>query len=335
MGGEHGERERTHVDVEHGGLTLAGWLERPPGQGPHPGLVLVAGSGDMSRDDWGGWPTWAGWAGAATLRYDKPGCGGSPGDWRQQSFADRADEAVAALRTLAAQPGIDPDRVGLLGGSQGGWVSLLAGSKHDEVKFVVSISGPGVSPYEQEAFRIENALRSRGLSEDEVAAGVAYYHEHRGWVRDGVPSAEVLARQQAHTDAAWYEDVCGLLDSEEMISFIGASLDDDPVQWVAGLRCPLLAMFGEADDLVPVARSVEIFERTLAEAGHVDHRVAVFPGANHGLFIAEPDDDVPRHKQLAPGSLDALADWLESVVGAEPRRAFTGQAGAALRDRAR
>lgn len=312
--------DREEVEVEHDGPRLRGWLETPPGEGPHPGVVLVAGSGDMSRDDWGEWPTWIGWTGVATLRYDKPGCGESPGDWRDQSFEDRADEAIAALRTLAAQPGIDPSRVGLLGGSQGGWVSMLAATRSEDVRFVVSLSGPGVTPYEQEAYRIEEGMRARGLPEERVAAGMEYYHEHRGWLREGVPAASVLASQLQRAEEDWYENVCGLLDSEETLAFIARSLDLDPAEWLRVIRCPLLALFGEADDMVPVGRSVEVFERTLSSAGHPDYQIEVFPGGNHGLFVADPQEGVPRHTQLAPGFLELLADWLEQRVGARPRR---------------
>ena len=85
------------------------------------GLVLADGSGPAVRDDWQGVPGWLAQRGVATLRHDKPGCGGSPGDWRAQSFADRAAESLAALAALRKQAGVE--RAGIIGYSQIGRAS--------------------------------------------------------------------------------------------------------------------------------------------------------------------------------------------------------------------
>ena len=42
------------------------------------------------------------------------------------------------------------------------------------------------------------------------------------------------------------------------------------------------------------------------------HGIAVFPGADHGLFTADPDPAVPRTEQLAPGFLPMVAGFLSS-----------------------
>ena len=98
----------------------------PDAEPPLPGIVLVDGSGDSVADDWGSQPATFGGCGAVILTHDKPGGGSSPGDWRDQTIADRAGDSLAALEVLRQQPGVDPGRVGFLGISQGGWVSLLA-----------------------------------------------------------------------------------------------------------------------------------------------------------------------------------------------------------------
>lgn len=131
-------------------------IVRYPGTAPLlPGIVLVDGSGEGAADNWGQWPAVIGGCGAVVLAHDKPGSGGSPGDWRDQTFADRACESLAALEVLRKQPGVDPGRLGFLGISQGGWVSYLAACMDPQaVSQVVAISGPGVSVAEQERYRI-------------------------------------------------------------------------------------------------------------------------------------------------------------------------------------
>src|SRR4029453_3811281 len=150
----------TDVKFENHGTQLTGALRRPAGGGRHAGVVFVDGAAPAERDGWEDEAELLAAAGFASLAWDKPGCGGSGGDWRDQSLQDRAAEALAAVACLAAQEGVDPARIALLGGSQGGWVGPLAASRSADVAAVISLSGPGVSPYRQEAYRVEHMPRS-------------------------------------------------------------------------------------------------------------------------------------------------------------------------------
>src|SRR5262245_31338446 len=115
------------------GLTA---IVRRPAYPATAAAVMIDGSGPSAADD--EWPAWAAGVDAVLLRHDKPG------DWREQSLQDRAEESLAALGTLRSRlaPGTP---VGLIGHSQGGWVAVLAAAiEPDEVGFVVTLSGPGV-----------------------------------------------------------------------------------------------------------------------------------------------------------------------------------------------
>ena len=97
---------------------LAGTLTVPDGPGPHPGALIVPGSGPVDRDsNHAKLPigvtrelaeALAG-TGFATLRYDKRGVGESPGNWLAAGLGDNIDDASAALAALRAQGG---DRAG-------------------------------------------------------------------------------------------------------------------------------------------------------------------------------------------------------------------------------
>jgi pimeloyl-ACP methyl ester carboxylesterase len=47
------------------------------------------------------------------------------------------------------------------------------------------------------------------------------------------------------------------------------------------VRCPVLAIFGEADPLVPAAASARIWQETLSQAGNNDVTIKIFPDADH------------------------------------------------------
>lgn len=299
---------------------LAGILRRPERAVHVPGVVLVDGSGSGTADGWGGWPEWIGDCGAVVLRHDKPGCGASPGDWRQQDFESRADESLAAARVLRAANGGGP--VGLAGFSQGGWVALLAAARDPAaVDFVVSVSGPGVTPKRQERARIERDLRRRGLDEADRQDALAWVDERAHRLLAGEPVAAILADQERARDRPWFEAVtfAGYEDAGTL-GFAARILDFDPLPVAARVRCPVLVLLGGADDVVPVAESVAAFGPVLPGLGEGSSGLAVFPNGNHGLYVADPDPDVPRKDQLAPGVLPMIAGFLASVAATAPPR---------------
>ncbi len=299
---------------------LQGVIRRPR-DGSLPGVVLVDGSGPGSKDEWGGWPEWIADCGAVVLRHDKPGCGGSPGDWHDQSFEDRADESLAAASVLRSTPGVSS--VGLCGISQGGWVSLLAAARDpDAIDFVVSISGPGVTPAEQERARIARDLENRGIAAPAREAALEWVDERMRRLMAGEDVRSILSDQEALNEHDWYEAVTfGAYYDAGVLKFAARIFDFDPLPSVRALRSPALLLFGGADDVVPVARSVELLAEALPALGNGLSAIAVFPGGNHGLFTADPDPDVPRRDQLAAGLLPMLEAFIAAV---DARRSASG-----------
>jgi len=150
---------------------LFGILTLPSGPGPHPAIVIVRGSGQggVSSPYYTAHARfWAG-EGYGALRYDPPGIGGSTGTGSYQTLERRAEEVMAAVRFLQSRSDITPGRVGLWGESQGGWVVSIAAAVYpDEVAFIISLSGSGVSVAEQQVYNVESESRAAGFSEQEV-----------------------------------------------------------------------------------------------------------------------------------------------------------------------
>jgi uncharacterized protein len=299
------------VEFESQGTRLTGVVRRPAGDGPHPAVAFVDGSGPAERGDWDDEAEALAAAGFASLAWDKPGCGGSGGDWRDQSLHDRAAEALAAVACLAGQEGVDPRRIALLGGSQGGWVGPLAASRSRAVAAVISLSGPGVSPYEQEAYRVEHMLRDAGAGEDQVAEALAFFHRRAARLRRGDDLEEVLAEQLSHRDAPWYP-VLGDDGVVEHLAFLGRIYDYDPAPVLARVTCPLLAIWGARDVYVPVAASAEAFAAALGRAGNGSFRLEVIPDADHGLRL--PATGGAERGPRIPDLMDMVVTWLRRAL---------------------
>lgn len=68
----------------------------------------------------------------------RPWGGGSQNDCGLSQSAD----IQRMIEWLASQPGVDPDRIGVMGGSFGGQVALLTGALTPRVRAIVSVAGP-------------------------------------------------------------------------------------------------------------------------------------------------------------------------------------------------
>jgi len=264
--------------------------------------VTVWGSGPGGRAMYD-WPERFAVAGFAVYTYDRPD------DWRRMDFTERAGETLAAVAALADHDAVDATRIALFGGSQGGWIAPLAASQSTAIGAVVTFSGPGVSPAVQERYRIGNLLTQAGLAPAEVAAGLTYLDGLFERLRAGEPAAAILAGAERHADQPWAALVHAQEPTVEDLDFLRRILDYDPLPALRALRCPFLAVFGAEDDSVPVADSARIVDATLADAGHPDYRVVVFPDADHG--IRPVGLEAPRGFR-APGFFELVVAWLVS-----------------------
>lgn len=188
---------------------LNGILIRPFVEGPCPAIVLLHGADRSGRHD----PYYVEHAeqlvrsGFAVLRYDGPGWGGgSSGNSGFETLEYRTEEALASVRYLQSRPDIQPDIVGLWGISQGGWICQMAAASDSGVAFIISVSGPGVTPAEQEVYRVEAESRAAGFGEDEIAKAVLM----RRLMVDIVLSAPMyrdvnMSESRRFGDGAWSE----------------------------------------------------------------------------------------------------------------------------------
>ena len=172
-------REPTTEEVTfaNGEDVLAGTLYRPGKVEPCPAVVLLTGSNRGVRG-----PLLTRIAqhfarnGIAVLHYDSAGTGKSTGNALLQSRADRALEAAEAIRFLRTKRGVEPQHIGLWGGSEGASIALLAAAMYpQEVSFVVPVSGPiGGSLFEGIYHSAECSAVDHHLTWDEMQKIVTF-----------------------------------------------------------------------------------------------------------------------------------------------------------------
>jgi dienelactone hydrolase len=75
--------------------------------------------------------------GLVTLRIDFIGSGESQGNWADTTFSSQIADARAALRYMSGQAFVDPDRIAVLGLSQGGLVAASTASRDSLVRTAI------------------------------------------------------------------------------------------------------------------------------------------------------------------------------------------------------
>lgn len=133
------------------GTLLAGRVTLPPSDEPLPAIVMLHGSEPGTRDNFGSklMSHYMVSQGIAILNTDKRGVGESEGVYQEspseKNVDDLADDAIAGAEYLAGRSEIDAKRIGLIGGSQAGWIIPVAAAKSELISYTVIISGPVLS----------------------------------------------------------------------------------------------------------------------------------------------------------------------------------------------
>jgi pimeloyl-ACP methyl ester carboxylesterase len=271
---------------------------------------MAGGSGPSDRDNGGYFPPIRQHlvdAGIAVLSYDKRGVGGSSGDWHDAAFDELARDAAAALAFLRAHPAMRAGTAGLLGHSEGGWVVLRAAAILDDVPWVVTSGCPGMTPEAQERHALPGALRRAGVTApQDITDALALWDRIVESGRRGAGFAEMTRLVQSAVKPSAFADLWAEMD-EPLWEFTKRTQDHDPIPDALRLRCPYLAVFGGADQLVSVADSVHRFSDAACRPGR-DHRATltaqVYPGADHRVQAGGGTG-------LAPGYLSMLAQWIK------------------------
>jgi pimeloyl-ACP methyl ester carboxylesterase len=243
----------------------------------------------------------------AVLVPDKRGAGKSAGDWRSADFWELATDALAGVELLRNHEGVHPQRVGLVGLSQGGWIAPLAAARSRSVAFVVDVSGPSVPVREQVLHETVQDLKRAGASEaaiQEVLGLMAILERH---LRGEVPWQEYEAALQAKRvgfKALLFKEFPSTPDDWQL-GFYQRNGPFDPLPYWRRLEVPFLVLYGERDEQQksPVRASVARLQEALAGKDHAHWTIKVFADTGHGFGDGKTGG-------LRKDFLELLARWI-------------------------
>lgn len=305
------------ITIESGDAKLAGTLLTPTGAGPHPAIILLHGSGPLTRYSFGPYPHFFTSLGFAVLIYDKRGTGDSSGPRPYATLQDmRAfrdypeelrDDVLAALRFLKGRADIDPKRVGLWGSSEGGMLTTQVAARSKDVAFIIDSSGFMGPLWQTIRYQKKIAFQNKGMSKAEIAEGMAFTDMWMrvartgvGW-RDFMEQSDVMVKEHK----PWLAEPNGGYKSiEQMHWHWDHFLAFSPLPALKKVTCPVLAVYGQDDVVTETPVATRNMRRAFAASGNRDVTIRVFANAGHSLA------ELPSGSRMAPGLFDTLGTWL-------------------------
>jgi len=310
---------------------LAGTVTLPNDAEQVPAVVLISGAGAQDRDGtilahrpFRVMADYLTRRGVAVLRYDDRGVGASTGDRMQATSADYADDALAGVEFLRNYPGIDPQKVGLLGHSEGGTIAMLAAAASPSVAFIVMLGTPGLPGMEYNLQFEESTGRALGQNDEQLAAKRAFQER----VLKIVSSATDLEKARRQLQEI-YSEIPGVSDAQVSATidhilspWFRFNLSFDPSKTLQQVRCPVLAIFGELDVQVPPERNLEAIRSTLKRAGNPSYRVVKMAQLNHFFQTAKTGSPLEYgeiEETISPQVLELIYDWIREQMGSDSR----------------
>ena len=188
---------------------------------------------------------------------------------RYPALINDAKAAVRYLRAHARKFGIDPQRIGVIGDSAGGYVAQMMGTTNGEKQF-------DTGDFTEVSSDVQAAVTIYGIS-NLMNIGEGYPEAIQEVHKSPAVTEALLIHGPAFADFA----------GESILSDPQKALDASPMGHVKSNLPPFLIMHGSADKLVSPIQSEQLY-RALTEKGNQADYIEV-EGAGHGdLYWFQP-----------------------------------------------
>ncbi len=287
------------------GLFLVGWISCDSVESPF-------GTGDGFSRLLHGVATGSG---MVMMRVDKSGVGDSEGPaCAELDFRTELADYRSALRRFAEYDFVDPDRIFLLGMSNGGGFAPLVAEAHP-VAGIISSGGWAKTWFEHMIENERRNLAASGLDPAEVSNRMRGYSEFYSWYLSARLTPEEVVRQHPHLASLWtdaprhqYGRPAAFFHQLQALNLEGA--------W-AKVGVPVLVVYGEYDRIMSRDDNDLIVELVNRHAPG-SARLAVIPRMDHGYLVHESMEQsikAPGKGRFDLAVVTLIVDWLKAHSG--------------------
>lgn len=300
------------------GTMLAGTIYKPlNGRKQHAATVMLHGSGQQDRDGYASiiavLADELAASGRVVLAFDKRGSGGSDGDGDRADFGVLASDARAAMEYLAKRPEVNPERIGLAGSSQAGWVTAKAiadGASPADV-LLLGAAGTALTVAEQNLYNTEVRMRCLGIGEVDIRLALnqqkAFFDFLRNPAMAGKLDALTVESRSRPVLSDWLFPDSRTTDRSAGTWYVVLDPFFDPLAVWKRYQGKAVFLFSEFDDSTPSGLAQTRLSRlrtmttTLSDAQHL------------GLETRDVcKGELSDLSQFSPGLMPALADFAMS-----------------------
>ena len=263
------------VVIPSAGLRLSGVVHVPQGVKPRerrPAFLVLHGFGSNKNSSNVTEPCKVlNELGYVTLRFDMRGCGDSEGEHGRVICLEQVEDTRSCVTFMAQHAAVDPKRIGLIGSSFGGAVSVYTGGVDERVAAVISNGGWGDG---------ERKFRGQHKSPEEWARLTRMLQDGREQrARTGqslmVPRYDIVPIPP-HLRGNLAKGSIEMFPAETAQSMFDFRADD-----VVGKIAPrpLLLLHAANDSVTPTEQSIELFKRSGQPA-----ELHLFSDVDHFMF---------------------------------------------------
>jgi pimeloyl-ACP methyl ester carboxylesterase len=307
------------VTFQSAGLTLAGTLLLPGAEARYPVVLLIPGSGPLDRDEnYKKLPINAlreiavhlAGQGIASFRYDKRGVGASQGDYFETGFYDLVSDAAAALAWLRAQDQVQPEKVFLLGHSEGSGIAMRLAGTGADVAGIVLLGGWARKSEEMLLWQADQVVPGmRGFNKWLI--GVLHIDIRKAQLKQ----FEKIKRSKKNV----YRQLTVKVNAKWLREFLGY----DPAEELRKIRVPVLAITGSKDIQVNPADLDRMAQ--LVQGEFESHQL---PDLTHMLRTDSGQPTINTYAEqvrrpVDPRLLELVSEWLQRQVAREMELAFS------------
>ena len=311
------------------GVRLSGTLTIPKDGKIMTSVILVTGSGPQNRDEelmshkpFLVLADYLTRKGIVVLRYDDRGVGKSTGEYENSTISNFTEDLNGAIDFLKKSKSTCCSKIGLIGHSEGGLISINADNNID---FLVLLGSPGLSGSKILLKQAEHIAASEGVPSENIKETLllnkgiySILEENAGkanicldvenYIKSVNKSRIEDGKQNIISDPvrnAILEQVCTPWFQHYIIY--------DPFDDLGNIKCPVYALFGELDMQVEPLSNSQITETAFKQGKNKNYLIEVIPKANHLFQPAAtglPSEYAKIDITISPDVLIKISKWI-------------------------